>query len=282
MDLRRLKTIFIIVLLIINFTMIAALRSFEKQDEDIVRAMNESVSSMLQSKMIFLAPKLDIPTSPEIYNVYLERMANNNEELVARFLRGKYTSESDGVYVNGSRKLHIGGDVLTYENSKPSEPVTDFSAKGIESACRKEMKRLGIKSDIYKFNGVNKAGDIIKAIFTARHGDASFFDAYISFDVSRDGIVSVSGKNLISDLTVSGRNVPYFNINSILLELAKNPDIDINKKNTIVSISSGYYIGQNSEEYRNILAIPVWQIATDSGDIFYYDARNGNYISEKV
>ena len=62
------------------------------------------------------------------------------------------------------------------------------------------------------------------------------------------------------------------------MDIVKNPLLDKNKQHTIVSIKHGYYIGQGSENYRNILAIPVWQIATDSGLILYYDARNGNYI----
>lgn len=280
MDLRRLKTVFIIVLIVINFALISMLRGFENQEKEAVKAMNDNVSRLLQTNMIYLAPKLNITASPEIYNVYLERMANNNEELVTRFLKGKYTTSDGETYVNGSRSLHIGGDVFMYENSEPAEPVGDFSAKSIETVCRKEMKRLGIKSDLYKFNGVNNAENGIKAIFTARHGDAVFFDAYISFDIGSRGITSISGKNLISDMTVSNRNTPYFSINSILLDLAKNPVLDKTRKNIIVSIEHGYYIGQNTGEYRNILAIPVWQIATDSGDILYYDARNGGYISD--
>ena len=49
---------------------------------------------------------------------------------------------------------------------------------------------------------------------------------------------------------------------------------------TIVSVIPGYYIGKTAESYRNILAITVWQIATDSGKILYYDARNGQLIKE--
>ena len=107
-----------------------------------------------------------------------------------------------------------------------------------------------------------------------------FFDAYISFDVSMDGILGVSGKNIVSKIKASDSNTPYYSVISILADLVKSQELEKNAAHTIVSIRPGYYIGKSEESYRNILAIPVWQIATDRGHILHYDARNGQKINE--
>jgi len=67
---------------------------------------------------------------------------------------------------------------------------------------------------------------------------------------------------------------------SILADLVKSEGLEKNVGHTIVSIKPGYYIGKSEESYRNILAIPVWQIATDRGVILHYDARSGQKIEE--
>ncbi len=280
MDLRRLKTIFIVVLLIINIFLIVYIQNIIGQDNEMKQEMRENVSALLEKDMIYLAPKLEIEDNLESYNCYIEKMSASNKEFVSRILGGEYKERRQGVYENDGKKLYVLGDEFRYENSLPEISVKDFSQKEIEKLCRDEMERLGVLSEIYKFSGLNYAGDRVKAIFTAQHNDSAFFDAYISFDIGEKGIEAFSGKNLISDLSVSGGSMHYYNIISVLPDLAKNPMLEKNKKHTIVSVGHGYYIGKNTEQYRNILAIPVWQIVTDSGVILYYDARNGGFIDE--
>ncbi len=280
MDLRRLKTIFIIVLVCVNVALLSAIHSTGSHESRVNAEMLADAQRLLQKHMIFIAPKLEIPSAPEVKSFYLEKMSVGNREMVTRFLGESYTETAEGEYKNGGRTLTVSGEDFRYTDSSPKAP-SDFTSGEIEELCRGEMERLGVLSKLYSFSGVNYvADDRTRAIFTAQHDDAVFFDAYISFDVTKDGIVSASGKNLISDLTVSGSSVPYFNIMSILPDLAENPVLDANKKYTVVSIKPGYYIGRGAESYRNILAIPVWQIVTDMGDILYYDARNGSYIKE--
>lgn len=281
MDLRRLKTIFIFVLLTINLVLGFMLYHVEGKEKEIAAATRSNVEGLLRRDMIYLAPNLDVPVSPEINNIYLERMSADNEEFAAYLLGGRYSVGSNGVYSNGGRSLEIRGDEFVYKNSSPDEIVEDFSSKSIEKVCRHEMETLGIKSELYMFGGINQIENGVRAVFTMQHGDDVFFDAYISFDISKSGIYSISGKNLISKMTASARPEKYFNVSSVLLELSKNPDFEKKKHTTIVSIKHGYYIGRNTETFRNILAIPVWQIATDSGEILYYDARNGDYILDK-
>ncbi|MDO4744214.1 MAG: hypothetical protein Q4A86_02395 [Clostridia bacterium] len=281
MDLRRLKTIFIFVLIALNIMFGAVLYNAYNYEKEERQIMVESLTTLLAKDMIYLPQRLELPHSPEIYSFYLEKMFGHNDDLVTRFLGEIWEPEQNGGYVSEKGSLLLDGDEFKFFNKNPEGSVTDFSEENIESLCRDEMQRLGILSNLYVFSGVNFVDDGIKAIFTARHEDSVFFDAYISFDVSEKGIVTISGRNMVSDLTVSSNGTDFFSITSILPDLSRNAALEKGVAHTIVSITPGYYIGKTAESYRNILAIPVWQIATDSGKIIYYDARNGMSIDEQ-
>ncbi len=278
MDLRRLKTILIFVLVAINLMLLVIIQNIVKSDREIKNEMRNNISALLAEDLIYLSPELEIPDVPETYNCYIEKMSANNRDLVFRFLDGEFTEEGEGIYRNGGKMLKVSNNEFKYENKNPEKAAKNFSQSAIENLCREEMESLGVLSGIYKFSGINYAKDNLKAIFTAQNGDSAFFDAYISFDVTEKGIIAISGKNLIADLSVSGTSSFYTDVMSLLPDLTKTPLLEEKKLYNIVSIKNGYYIGDNTESYRNILAIPVWQIATDSGNILYYDARNGRRV----
>ena len=280
MDLRRLKTIFIFVLVAINIMFFALINNALNYEKEERRTMAESLTTLLAKNMMYLPQKLELPDSPEISGFYIEKMFGSNEELISRFLGSSYTESEPYMYTAAAGVLHIEGDEFRFQNAKPQNPVSDFSEDNIEKVCNAEMKRLGIPSEPYIFGGVNFVDEGIRAIFTMQHRDNVFFDAYVSFDISEKGVTAVSGRNLVSELTETNSNEKFYSIISVLPDLARNQRLEKNVAHTVVSIKSGYYIGSTAESYRNILAIPVWQIATDSGQILYYDARNGQFIDE--
>ncbi len=280
MDLRRMKTIFIFVLVFLNIIFITVLYNAKNYETEERRSMTESVSTLLAQNMIYLPDKIEIPVSPEIHNFYLEKMFGANRDLARNFLGADFSETDDGGYSSEMGKLTLEGDEFKFVSSKPQSTVTDFSEENIQKLCRKEMERLGIFSELYDFNGLNFVDDGIRAIYTAQREEAFFFDAYISFDISEGGIAAITGRNMISGLKTVHTQTNYFNVLSILPDLVQCGELEKDVVHTIVSVTPGYYIGKTAESYRNILAIPVWQIATDSGKILYYDARNGQLIKE--
>ena len=280
MDLRRLKTVFIVVLVAINIMLCAVIynaTNFEKEER---LTMTESLTKLLAKDMIYLPGRLEFPESPGIYNFYVEKMFGNNADLIEKFLGKNSQLISESEYKSGKGRLLLEGDEFKFFNSSPAGEIIDFSEENVERLCRKEMERLGILSELYAFSGINFVDDGIRGIFTAQNEKTTFFDAYISFDITDKGISAVSGRNLISALEVSHSGADFLNIISILPDLSENSALEKGVAHTVVSITPGYYIGRTAESYKNILAIPVWQIATDSGKILYYDARNGNSIEE--
>ena len=280
MDLRRMKTVFIYVLIVLNVIFITVLYNAKNYEAEERRSMTENVRTLLAQNMILLPDKINIPPSPEIQNFYLEKMFGANDDLARNFLGAEFTEEREGYYFSELGKLTVEGDEFKFANGKPQEAVTDFSEENIQKLCRKEMDRLGIFSELYDFNGLNFVDEGIRAIYTAQREEAFFFDAYISFDIGDKGIVAITGRNMISGLKTVNTQMTYFNVLSILPDLVQCGELERGVVHTVVSVTPGYYIGKTAESYRNILAIPVWQIATDSGKILYYDARNGQLIKE--
>lgn len=280
MDLRRMKTVFIFVLVAINIMLIGVLYSAKMYEKEQKRIMIENVSVLLSKNKIFLSETLEVPDSPDISNLYIEKMFGSDREMIAKFLGEEYTQQTEDTYQSGKGTLIVDGNGFRFHKAAPQGVVTDFSRENIEKLCREEMKAFGMMHEAYEFNGFNFVDEGTRAVFTVKKDKAEFFDAYISFDVSDKGIYGISGRNIISGMSVSGGTSPYFNVISILSDLVRNEKIEKNTAQRIVSIKPGYYIGKTDRSYRNILAIPVWQIATDRGVILHYDARNGTEIIE--
>ncbi len=280
MDLRRIKTIFIFVLVAINIMFFVLINNAINYEREERQTMTESLTALLAKNMIYLPQKLELPDSPEISGFYIEKIFGSNEELISRFLGDNYKETQQNVYTADAGTLYIEGDEFRFHSTGLQTPVTDFSEENIQKVCNAEMKRLGIPSEPYIFGGVNFVDEGIRAIFTMQHRDNVFFDAYVSFDISEKGVTAISGRNLVSELIETNSNEKFYSIISVLPDLTRNERLEKNVAHTVVSIKSGYYIGSTAESYRNILAIPVWQIATDSGQILYYDARNGQFVDE--
>lgn len=278
MDLRRMKTVFIVVLAIINIMLIGVLYSAKMYEKEEKGIMVQNVSAILGKNKILLPETLEIPDSPDISDYYIEKMFGSDRDMILKFLGEGYTQQSENTYQSGIGTLTISGDGFTFQKAAPQGMVGDFSQENVEKLCREEMKAFGMMYDAYAFNGFNLVDNGTRAVFTVKKDQAEFFDAYVSFDISDKGIYAISGRNVISGMSVSGGTSPYYNVLSILADLAKNEKIEKNTAQSIVSIKPGYYIGKTAQSYRNILAIPVWQIATDRGVILHYDARNGMAI----
>ena len=280
MDLRRMKTVLICLLVAINIMLAGVLYSAKMYEKEQKRIMIQNVAAILGRNRIFLPETLEIPDSPDISNYYIEKMFGSDREMIVKFLGEEYTQQGEGIYQSGNGTLNIYGDGFMFRKSAPQGSVTDFSQENVEKLCREEMKTWGMLHDAYAFNGFNFVENGTRAVFTVKKDKAEFFDSYVSFDISDKGVYAVSGRNMISGMTVSGGTSPYYSVFSILADLARTDKIDKNVVQSIISIKPGYYIGKTAENYRNILAIPVWQIVTDRGLILHYDARNGMEITE--
>lgn len=280
MDVAKVKTILIFVLAALNIALFSFLIGARNQDSSVNQRSDDQVISLLAEKNIKLDKKLIPGKVSAVPNCLIERMLSGDDKTISKLLGGKYIKEEEGRYINENKQLTLNGDSFRFTDAAPANPPTDNSPAEIEKYCVEAMKHMGISAENYTFLGMNSAGANVKALFAPKCAGYSFFDANLDFEISENGLVSVQGKNLISSNTLSGGKTEIFSIHSILVDFADNQYLDHTRQTVISGISLGYYIGHDAEQYKSVLAIPVWQIASDSGDIFYYDARNGKFLGQ--
>ena len=277
MDLRRVKAITIAVLLIIFIVMSGFLISLTKRDKAIEKEANEQVVALLAKSNIILDINIIPEENESVEESYVEKIIPSDHVFIENILGKGYLKKEGLTYENGNKRITIDGASFSYSAVPGEDSVKTNDRAQVESYCREKLEWLGADKDLYVFSGINKAGDTVKALFSGKCENYEFFDSFISFELTEKGIKSIQSKNLLSSNTVSQAKTALFSINSILLDVAGNPEMDKEKKTSVISIAKGYYIGRESS-YRKTMAVPVWQIALDDGTIMYYDARNGNYI----
>lgn len=279
MDVAKVKTILIFVLVALNIALLSFLIGTRSQDSSVNQRSDDQVISLLSEKNVKLDKKLIPQKVSAVPNCLIERMLSGDDKIISKLLGGKYIKEEER-YINENKQLTLNGDAFRFTDAAPADPPTDTSPAGIEKYCANAMKHMGISAENYTFLGMNSAGENVKALFAPKCAEYSFFDANLDFEISANGLVSVQGKNLISSNTISGGKTEIFSIHSILVDFADNPYLDRTRQTVISGISLGYYIGHDAQQYKSVLAIPVWQIVSENGDIFYYDARNGKFLGQ--
>lgn len=262
----------------LNIALYTIFYKVDTQDKIIKSQAQDNVVSLLSANNIRIDKKL-IPSGPDFFTGrYIERALETNTSFIGKLLGTEYTSAGSGIYTFGDKALSFSGNMIDFSDKNPNKPPADFTEETIKEYCFEEMKRLDINYKTYSYDGLNFSGSNVKAIFSPAIGEYKFFDSFISFEISQKGITAIQGKNILLAKTVPSISTKVFDINSVLLDLVSNPATSGNQTTGIISIRLGFYIGSGEERYSNVLAIPTWQIATENGSIFYFDARNGKYI----
>lgn len=275
MEKGKIKTIFLIVLLIMNIALVSFFFSIMHREHQITRNANEQMESLLVENNIMLDRKIIPKTNTRINGFYADRVISQNTEFIEKLIGSGY-EVCDNVFKNGDKELFIENDTIKFSNSAPKALETQDYVK----ICNDYMKELGIKTELYKYKSTNPSGENTKLIFIASYGDYDIFDSFISIELSQKGIFGIQAKNLILECEDAYKKNKAVDINSVLIDLIKEHSNGSNKITSIVSIKLGYYIGKYTVDYDRVLSIPVWQIVTQDGQIYYYDARNGRFINE--
>ena len=270
------KTVIIMVLVIINISLISFFISLESRERRINDIATTQMESLLTENNIILDKKIVPKGSPKINSFYIERVTSENTEFITKLLGKGYSISDSGVISRGDKQLIIENDIIKFTDNNPE----NLKLNSAESTCIEYMKKIGIAADMYKYKSTNPSGNNTKLIFTAVYGSYEIFDSYISIEISDNGVCGIQAKNLILKSENADKNNRAVDINSVLVNLIKEHSNGSNKITDIVSINLGYYIGKYTVDYSRVLSIPAWQIVTNDGQIYCYDARNGRFINE--
>jgi len=279
MDWYRTKNILIFVLLVLNITLFTVYYRTNTQQKIVNSQTKDNIVSILGNNNIKLDKSM-IPDMPSDFTShYIERAVTANLPFTIKLMGEGYAYDDEkNVYKTETKTLAVKKDTFEFSDTDPSEPPEEKTEKHLEDYCVKVMKKLDIDYKIYNLEGFNYHENSTKVIFTPAIGKYKFFDSYIAFEVTDKGVSAISGKNIILAKTASGISMKVFDINTVLLSLCSDAELNKSQVNKIASIKLGYYIGEIEEIYSNVLAIPAWQIALENGGIYYYDARNGKFL----
>lgn len=110
--------------------------------------------------------------------------------------------------------------------------------------------------------------------------DFRIFGNFLDITVLEDK-VNIRGKWLVPSVTEGEREdmAEPCQITSILIEFISNPDRPQGNI-TIRNVDFGYFAPSYTltDRVETFTVVPCWEITLDTGDKFYYDARNGEYL----
>lgn len=138
------------------------------------------------------------------------------------------------------------------------------------------LERLGIQYTEF----VSDIKDLkqLKAVETI--DDFRIFGNFLDVSVTADK-VNIKGKWLVPS-GVEGEDedkAEPCQVTSILIEFISNPDRPQGKIK-IKNMEFGYFAPGYTltEKVQSFIVVPCWEITLDTGEKFYYDARNGEYL----
>lgn len=144
----------------------------------------------------------------------------------------------------------------------------------------KELKDLLVKLGIQYAEFVSDEKDLKNLKAVEAIDDFMIFGNFLDVSVTADK-VDIKGKWLVP----SGTEGEYEDkaepcqVTSVLIEFISNPD----RPQGNIKISNmefgyfapGYTLTENVQSF---IVVPCWEITLDTGEKFYYDARNGEYL----
>ena len=275
MDWRRFKTIIIVVLILINVFLGAYLIRGRIKENDEAKTTRQNVISILEKNNIEMSYD-SFPKSRESYSAcYISRFLESDTEFIENII-GAAEVSGDGFLSGEYGTLEIENEVFRFKLSRADK--TELSENGVIEKCRKFMQSNGIYSELYEADAVKIENDEATVRFWLKYDGCKFFDSYIIFNVTQNGIEEIIGENMVRNKNISSYKSDIMSVESIIVSVA-----DDKKANSPVKVESvvfEYYMGKSEGVYKSVLAIPVWVIRFSDGDTLVYDARNGTLIEE--
>lgn len=262
MDWTRFKKILTAVLVMIDVVFVIYFVKIKISDSRVDRKTVNNVIEVLAGGNIELDREL-FPSNREGCRVCYVSRLTDTESSFANTLKknGKIFSDDELI------------TVIPNENEK-----IRLERNSVINACISYMNACGINAEMYSAEKVEISKETAKVSFALTYDKCRFFDSFLNFEVGKNGIEKITGRNIIKDGDVSTYEESLIPVESILCVIPGDKQTE--KKVKITGIDFGYYLGKSAGVYVDVLSLPVWKISFDDNTVLYYDARNGNLITK--
>ncbi len=275
MELRHLKTIVILILLLVMTAGIVSYAQMEQNDRSINRDYENRIINMLYDAHISLDRSLIPHKGGFARNLYIELADCGGDEFVTAVLGSGYTKTDRTVFANNGKRLTLTDDGAVFTSGGEA-----LQSGRERERCNALLSSLGVDIHLYKLSGI-QGGQTEEGTYAARYSayfeDCEIFDSYIDVAINAES-TTVTFKNPISLCRSTEGTSAFFSGASILAELPQNPMFENVEQATVTEIKRGAAIASDSKNLKSVFSIPVWRVTTDSAGVMMYDARNGNFL----
>ncbi len=258
MNWKNIKSFLIILFTLINILLIVNTVNLSKayilSDADISNTV-----LLLEKNNINIDKKI-IPSSAKKYdNIHLTDLAFSDENMMDKF---NIIQSNDGNIIMKFKSDEISNQKNTEKFIYGILKDNNFNVKDIK---------------LYK-----KTSDGLKYEMTSYYDGLEIYDNHLDITVN-DASIEFYGKWYTYDTEIINfaqkNNIVY--ATSALAEfISVKPDTD--KKITITDISIGYKSLQDdsTNNIKTIAAVPCYRLTTDKGLVYYYNIRNGKFMTD--
>ncbi len=263
MNWSRAKTILIALFLVVDlFLLTTILKGSDaitpeiiSSTVDILSANGITVSADMIPSNVKSAPYSEAENVIESYDEFAKLLLGED-----CYLSGDNSFSSNGATVSFS------GNSFIYKNKNISNSIAgDKNPQNIASVF---LKSIGFDLSDAKIS-YQASGNDANVTFSNYAGSLPVFNSSVTVSLSDEEITSISGTwfNVIS---TRGQDAALKSITSILIDSVA----DFEKGTRITALDLGYTLPDSVAFHKSAVLIPVWQITTESGQMYYPDARN--------
>ena len=259
MDWYRMKTVLIILFLGINL-FLAALLGYESYSEHKVdQVKTEAILQTLERGGIKVEARLR-PSSPRLRALRLENPYADSFAFAARVL-GDGAHHQENTFEKDGNKLSFTENGFIFEAASPAVPPQKKHITSLKSA----LEAMGLSMRYATGKTENNA-----VIFTQKVDGVPLFGAQLRVMPCADGSVSRIQGTWANIADIYGEKSRVVLPAQALLTFLQE---GTHEGETITDATCGYSVLLSDGAYRTADAVPAWRIETESGTVFFYDAR---------
>ena len=273
MNWRKVKTIMIAFLILVNLSLLSYIMYEEILDNKRISQMTDTITSLLATRNITVEEELVLDSAKKTTakSLYVDNVILDYDTFSGFVLGEKAMADSTNKYTSDYGEIYFDGDYFkataTDGNVLHKENINKVNASRI---AEKYLDKLGFDTKDAEKN-VTQKDNIIKVSFKKKINDLPVFKIGVTLEMTESGITSIYG----SWYNISEQNPSIADLKSISGVLVEY----MNKKSGASIISDmqlGYSVPESGTFHESILLTPVWMISDADGDTTYIDARENN------
>lgn len=249
--------------------------------------LGNEVSQQTVNETVSVLQKADIAINPEIISrktLYMKKpeISNSidNRQLLAENLIGK-AKASENIYENEKGKITFSAVAFSFENHDKTIKISDISESNAIERASKYLNSCGfdVQTDAVRDFTSGENGYYIK--FGKEIDGYPLYESYLDIYIMPNGMLDeIDGYWPEVYGEASGSETMCVDTTKVLINLLSAEGINLDKKNEIVDIQTGYTLGGLPENDSPILLtlLPAYRIVLKTGENYIFDATNGEFL----